>query len=86
MNFFATWLTCLGFIAFGVYFLYVADKQRRVSLSLGVRLVLLVKTLAVDSSGDEDRSHGDYIAKPDHARRKVGALFRRYAMKPGHEF
>jgi hypothetical protein len=43
---------------------------------------LLVKTLAVDSSGDEGRSHGDCIAKPDHARRKIGALFRRYAMKP----
>ena len=55
-----------------------------VEMSLGVNLVLLVRTLAVDSSGDEDRSHGDYIAKPDHARRKVGALFRRYAMKPGH--
>jgi hypothetical protein len=51
-------------------------------MSLDIRLVLLVKTLAVDPSGDEDRSQGDYIAKPDHARQRVGALFRRYVMKP----
>jgi hypothetical protein len=53
-----------------------------VEISLGVRLGLLVKMLVVDSSGDENRSHGYHIAKPGHARRKVGALFRRYAMKP----
>jgi len=35
---------------------------------LGARLVLLAKALAVDPSSDEDRNHGDCIAKPDHAR------------------
>jgi len=37
---------------------------------------IIITTLAVNSSGDEDRSHGDCIAKPDHARQKVGAIFR----------
>jgi hypothetical protein len=39
-----------------------------VEISLGVNLVLLVGTLAVDSSGDEDRSQGNCKAKPDHAK------------------
>lgn len=60
---------------------FVAQK-RPPEMSLDIGLVLLVKTLAVDPSGDEDRSQGDYIAKPDHARQGVGALFRRYVMKP----
>jgi hypothetical protein len=46
-------------------------------VGISIKLVLLVRTLVVDSSGDHDRNQREYKAKPDHARRKVGALLGR---------
>jgi hypothetical protein len=56
------------------------NARRLAASSVRVISIAIIKTLAVNSSGDEDRSHGNCITKPDHARRKVGALFRRHAM------
>jgi hypothetical protein len=33
MTVISSWITCLSFIAFGVYFLYTTDEQRRASTS-----------------------------------------------------